>query len=298
MADPRDRIKGELADLVREGEFIRTSERVKTNEEVYAQLKKKLAESGSTAKGKTPKGGPSKAKSAASAKGGAEGRAEIAKAISEESFGTSYQRWYSKALRVVEQILPDRYSEFRELNRLDKRPSLLDVTTYSISEYIHGTTVTRGYLSEPVFDTAAVALTKFKNQIDILASAEGRIESSLADIEGVIEASLLDDEISTARELLRAKYIRAAGVVAGVVLERHLKRLVVNHEITFRKKAQIANLNDALKEEKVYDVPQWRQIQRLGDIRNLCGHDGDRDPTPDEADELISGVEKVSTTVF
>ena len=53
------------------------------------------------------------------------------------------------------------------------------------------------------------------------------------------------------------------------------------------------NLNDALKDAGIYDVAQWRQIQRLGDIRNLCGHAATRDPTADEVQDLIDGVAKV-----
>jgi hypothetical protein len=115
---------------------------------------------------------------------------------------------------------------------------------------------------------------------------------------GLSRRDLLDDELATARELLKAKHLRAAGIVAGVVLERHLKRLITNHGVTFRKVPQIASLNDALKAAEVYDVPQWRRIQHLADVRNLCGHDGEREPTKDEVNELISGVDKVTKTVF
>jgi hypothetical protein len=46
------------------------------------------------------------------------------------------------------------------------------------------------------------------------------------------------------------------------------------------------------------DVPTWRQIQRLGGIRNLCDHNKEREPTKDEVIELIGGVDKVSKTLF
>ena len=72
-----------------------------------------------------------------------------------------------------------------------------------------------------------------------------------------------------------------------------------NHDLSLgRKKAQIGNLNDALKQSGVIDVPRWREIQRLGDIRNLCGHDGEREPGAEEVRELIDGTAKVIATVF
>lgn len=30
------------------------------------------------------------------------------------------------------------------------------------------------------------------------------------------------------------------------------------------------------------DVPTWRSIQYLGDLRNLCDHDKQKEPTPDQ----------------
>jgi hypothetical protein len=53
-------------------------------------------------------------------------------------------------------------------------------------------------------------------------------------------------------------------------------------------------LNEELKSHAAYDVPMWRLIQRLADIRNLCGHSKDREPTRSEVDDLIAGVEKVT----
>ena len=64
-----------------------------------------------------------------------------------------------------------------------------------------------------------------------------------------------------------------------------------------KKNPTIADFNDALK-DNAYDVVEWRRIQRLGDIRNLCDHSKDREPTKDEVEELISGTERTIKTVF
>lgn len=302
MTDRRGEIASDLDRLVKDGEFIWLSEQIRAKpEQARTELEKQLGEAEKVAKkiakeAKNKAGKGKKTKGKAHEKAKADQDRSLLKIVQEEKFGPSYQRWYSLALRVVEQLLPDRYDEFRELYRLDKKPKELTVTTYTISDYIHGTWVSRG--GEELFSASGVAMTKLKDQLDILASAQPRLDSALADIEGTLEATLLDDELETATELLKAKYLRSAGIVAGVVLERHLKTVLANHEVTLRKKPQIGHLNDALKKAKVFDVPRWREIQRLGDLRNLCGHDGEREPAAEEVQELITGTEKIVTTVF
>jgi hypothetical protein len=292
MPDRRREIATQLDRLVRDGGLIRMSEVIRTRpEEQRNDLVKKI------------KAGAKSAKKVDKARG-AEGTAsthgfnrQLLELIEGDDFGRPYQRWYSEALGVVQQLLPDRYVEFRELYRLDKQPKELDVTTYTVSNYVHGTIVSQGGV--PVFDSGSVALGRVKDQVDILASAGARLDSLLTDIEGTLEATLLDDELGTAGELLRAKHLRSAGVVAGVVLERHLKTVASNHGVKLgRKKPQIGSLNDALKDSKVFDNPLWREVQRLGDIRNICAHDDEREPKAQEVQELIESTEKIVKTVF
>ena len=208
-----------------------------------------------------------------------------------------YQRWYTRALVVVRQLIPERLPEFEEQYKLDKRKGI-DSSTYTISDYLLGCMVT-DILDEEVFSSFAAFQRRFLNQLAILRSAQTRIDSILADIKGIIRADLFDTELETARELLKNDYFRPAGVVAGVVLEGHLSAVCENHMIKITKKNPgIGDYNDKLKDGEVYDIPNWRFIQRLGDIRNLCGHKRKREPTKEEVEELISGVEKVIKTVF
>jgi hypothetical protein len=48
----------------------------------------------------------------------------------------------------------------------------------------------------------------------------------------------------------------------------------------------------------VTTVPQWRFIQHLGDIRNLCDHAKEREPTKEGIEDLVAGTEKVLKTIF
>jgi hypothetical protein len=71
-----------------------------------------------------------------------------------------------------------------------------------------------------------------------------------------------------------------------------------NRNIDIKKKnPTIADYNDALK-DAAYDTIEWRKIQRLADLRNLCDHNKDREPTREEIEELVSGTEKIIKTIF
>jgi len=142
-------------------------------------------------------------------------------------------------------------------------------------------------------------MMRFGTQLAILEATRTRFESSLHDIRQLLQADLFDSELDTSRELLKSGFLRASGAVAGVVLEKHLRQVVTNHALVIWKQhPTISDFNDLLKTNGVLDVPAWRNIQRLGDLRNLCDHNKHRDPTKEDLDELINGVEKLTKTLF
>jgi len=149
-----------------------------------------------------------------------------------------------------------------------------------------------------VIDSKA-AFSKFQQQIDILKSAERKFESSLFDIKQIIQSDLFDSELDAAKELLKKGFLRGSGAICGVVLERHLKQVATNHMVTIKKpNPGISDLNELLKKENVIDIPNWRFIQHLVDIRNLCDHNKEREPKKEEIDDIINGVDKVIKTIF
>jgi len=210
-------------------------------------------------------------------------------------FKDEYEKWYSEALEVIRQALPSRYDDFKHLYKDEKRKTI-DYLTYAMSDYMIGLRTTRGL--ETVVDTKA-AFPKFEQQVKILKAAEKRFDSSLFEIKQLLQADIFDSEIDTARELLRNGYIRAAGAVVGVVLEKHLQQVSYSHRLTIKGKTpSISDYDQALKDAQVIEVPTWRFIQHLADLRNLCDHKKEREPKPEEIESLINGVEKVTKTLF
>ena len=212
------------------------------------------------------------------------------------SFKDEYQPWYSEAKALVRQLLPDRLSDFTR--HYEKPKSRKDMTSenYTIEDYLQELEVTLG-TSKVVGPDAAIS--RFYQQLSIVKSIRGRFQSSLFDIRQLAQADLFDSELDASRELAKNKFTRAAGAVAGVVLERHLKEVCGAHGVAVRKKApQISDLNDALKGANAIDLPQWRSIQYLGDLRNLCAHNKESEPKADQVEDLLVGVAKVTKTIF
>lgn len=214
------------------------------------------------------------------------------------SFANEYQTWYSQANAVVKVLLPDRLSDF--VRHYEKPKSRRDITyeNYRIEDALQGLTVTQGFHKEKVVGPDA-AIPHLRQQIQIVRAAEARFDSSLFDIRQVVQADLFDDELEAAKELAKKGFLRAAGAVAGVVLEHHLGEMTSNHKTPISKKTPtIADLNNALKAADVLPVADWRFIQHLGDIRNLCDHDKKIEPTKEQVTGLIAGVEKVTKSLF
>lgn len=114
-----------------------------------------------------------------------------------------------------------------------------------------------------------------------------------------MQADLFDSEVEVSKELNKKGFHRAAGVICGVVIEKHLRHVCENHKITIVKKhLTIADFNDLLKTNETIEVATWRFIQRLGDIRNLCGHNKEREPTKEEVEELLLGTEKIIKKIY
>ena len=216
--------------------------------------------------------------------------------IKKYHFKSDYNAWYNESLSLIRQLIPDRLDDFKQYYKYEKRKEF-SYATYSISDYLNGL-VKREYLEGIVLGTTEV-LPKFRQQFAILKSLEKRFDSSLYEIRQLLQADLFDSEIDTAKELAAKGFYRAAGAVCGVVLEKHLAEVCSNHQVQIKRKApHISDLNDALKSADVIDVPMWRQIQHLGDLRNLCDHKKEREPDSDDLSALIRGTESVIKNLF
>lgn len=216
------------------------------------------------------------------------------------AFQKQYQEWFSESSVIIRQLLHDRLEEFVSLYKPDPKRKEINITTYTIQDWLGGVRSGINRITgEKEFNDFAAAAMRFNMQFEIFKSVERRFDSSLFEIKQIVTADLFDSELEASRELLKNGFTRGAGAIAGVVVEKHLSEVCANHTLKTRKKnPSISDYYDLLKENGILDVPTWRYVQRLGDLRNLCVHNKKRDPTEAEVEELIIGVEKIVKTIF
>ena len=213
------------------------------------------------------------------------------------NFTEQYQTWYSEALALVKQVLPDRLNDFKTYYEFPRVRKNIRFQNYRIHDYLQGVRVTRGLDDEIVADGRAAVLA-FEQQLNIVKSAKLNLTSSLYKLTSILQADVFDSELDSAHAIAKAGFMRAAGAICGVVIEKHLKQVCKTHNFTIGKKhPTISDLSQILKDNDSISIPQWRFVQHLADIRNICDHDRGKEPQKDEIDSLLSGTKKVLKTI-
>lgn len=212
------------------------------------------------------------------------------------SFNKDYQSWYSESQILVKQLLPNRLDDFISFYKKPKNRKEISYENYVIEDGLQW--LQSMYLWEIKADKKS-CIKKFIQQLNIIKAIQSKFESSLFDIHQLLQADLLDSEIEVAEELNKKWFFRAAWAVAGVVLESHLQQVINNHNLIISKKNPTLNdLSETLKLNNVIDTPEWRKLQYLTDLRNLCDHKKDNEPTKEDIEELIRWVSKTIKNLF
>lgn len=212
------------------------------------------------------------------------------------NFKENYQAWYSKAQSLIKHVMPDRFSDFNSYFDIPKGRKNIDFQSYVIRDYLQGLQTSRG---GRVIADGAAAIPEFIQQLNMVKAAKANLDSTLMDLKGVLQADLFDSEVETASALAKSGYLRAAGAICGVVIEKHLQHVCQIHSIKIAKKSPgISDLSQMLKSSSIITLAQERFIQSLADTRNVCSHSKGREPTKEEIDQLVEGTGKVLKTIF
>ncbi|NLB63780.1 MAG: DUF4145 domain-containing protein [Fibrobacter sp.] len=212
------------------------------------------------------------------------------------SFRLEYQKWYSKALKIVEFLGSDRFEEFKSYYEINPKRKEASVGNYCIQDYFKG--ILPSHWSATESCAKSEVFLNVLNQVTILVSIKDRVDWVISDMQTHLLVKIQKTELKSAKKLLEIN-IRASGVIAGVVLERHLLNVLKNRKIDLKGKSKtISNLNDLLDEHNLVKKATWRRIQSLADTRNDCAHDNKEEPTKEDVKELLSGVSWIIGNVF
>ncbi|SDE62639.1 hypothetical protein SAMN05216464_10812 [Mucilaginibacter pineti] len=213
------------------------------------------------------------------------------------SFAHEYQAWYSEALTFLRLLLPDRVADFARLYETPKTRKEVRPENYVIEDYLRNVTITAGFDKKVIVGPDA-AIPMMQQQMQILDAVKITFESTLYDLQLHLQADLLDAELSAAAQLARNKQYRAAGILAGVVLGKHLSQLARIHQVRLKKNPGISETNEALKKAEVYDFHTWRYMEGLAEIVRLCYAAKGREPEKQDLDLLLDGIAKVIKMIF
>lgn len=206
-------------------------------------------------------------------------------------FPFEYNKWYTQALIVVKYFLPERYEEFESMYKAPVNRKKIDRINYTIYDSINN--LNNYGLSIYPRDAQYKLITQFC----ILESIEDLIENKLDEINSILEYDIFEKEIDAAKHLLKNKYMRSAGAICGVIIEKHLIGVLEKYNISITKKAPgINDLNQLLYNNSIIDSTEYKLLTYLGDIRNKCDHNKQDEPTKEDVQALIDGTEKVIKT--
>ena len=111
-------------------------------------------------------------------------------------FRSEYQSWYSEALVLIKQVLPNRHNDFSSYYEYPRVRKDLTVTNYAIRDYLQGLQFTRG---STVIVSVSTAIPAFVQQLNIVKAAKETLDSALINLTSILQADLFDSEMDSAR---------------------------------------------------------------------------------------------------
>ena len=210
----------------------------------------------------------------------------------EYSFQEKYQEWYSEAHAVVRQVLPDRLKDFESYYESPHKRQFPSSHNYVIKDYLHGEAITNR-------SGQNAAIPRFHQQLNIVKAAKSALSSSLVSMTHMLQADFFDSELEGAQNLANNGHLRAAGVICGVVIEKHLIQVCNGHDVPIdSKKVSIYKLAQALYSAKVIEHTRVKLLEHLAAIRNVCAHGKEQEPEEWAVRDLISGTSQVIKKIF
>ena len=151
------------------------------------------------------------------------------------------------------------------------------------------------------FTTDFSTVTRYK---DMPIAVKGNVELGMGVLRGAMEnlergwtwtlkervhLEVFDDFLAMAEFLVQEHKLKdPAAVLAGGVLETHLRKLCEKHDLPPDGKVSV--LNESLKKKEVYPQNEWRSVQAWYDIRTDAAHGRYENYDQQKVEQMIDGI--------
>lgn len=189
-----------------------------------------------------------------------------------------YEIWYNRAITLVSEYLPARTQDFKN--------------SYSdMDGFIH----VDGMEYKKATRYSGISRRTIARQKNILLSIPPKLETERLKVQKTISDEIINEELYRAKSLWDDGDVRAAGVLAGIALERHLLTLCELNEqdLGFGYKDGIRSLAHTLLDAGVLTKKEVSQLGYLADVRNDCAHANEREPEKRDVERLIRQSEDI-----
>lgn len=181
-----------------------------------------------------------------------------------------FERWYRITRKIFERISFSGFEEFEEVMIGGVFDSESGGPTGGMKYFFEGSIPSKESVKDFVLEIAKC-----------LALMEGAIAETETNVPGIrtqLSYEFIADEYEQAELLYKLDFHRAAGVIAGIALERHVKTLCESHSIEVEKnppdksKASFSDYIMTLKKAEIINEVKRKEFEYLYGIRSTCSH--------------------------
>lgn len=138
--------------------------------------------------------------------------------------------------------------------------------------------------------TFSTSVSILQRMVAVFSAAKEDYEGGyLASTKSLVQAQVFATELEQAKELQRANFVRAAAVIAGVILETTLRELCDRNKIY---QGTLARMNDDLAKAGVYNELRKKQITAQSAMRNMAAHGEELTFNAADVSAMIADIER------
>lgn len=203
----------------------------------------------------------------------------------------------SSTTTIRRKLIPKQFfSEYRKWYSLSKGILEVNHDNESVREFVNiYNSILKECEGNYISEGEQVRLMDIINhQLAIIESIPAYLEGRAYNLKLTIASTLMGDELKEARLLFEKGFTRAAGALAGVILERHLKLRFDddNPRIKYGEKATLGTLIHKAEEANLYETSTIQKLQYLNTVRISCDHDKKNEPKENEVKDLIDQTDR------